>query len=270
MLASFCWFHFRYYTSAPLIELSHTGTETRKVDRPQNWKDAGESGWAPPVYDSDQQRRAVQKDFLTKVYGILAAQLLLTCALCAIFMFVEPVTMFAYGNLWFTIVLFIINIVLIVTLFFVKNSYPWNFYLLGAFTIAMGCMIATTCAVYAVHGMGHIVALAAGATLFVFVSLTIFVQLSDIDFSFLGLFLPVCLLVFIIWMCIAIIFGFSLGMLFGALGVLLFSGFIIYDTWMIMNRMGCDDYIIASIELYLDVINVFSMMMLLFSGGDMG
>ena len=42
------------------------------------------------------------------------------------------------------------------------------------------------------------------------------------------------------------------------------------NRWMIMNRMGCDDYIIASIELYLDVINIFSMMMLLMSGGDMG
>ena len=59
------------------------GTDTRKVERPQNWKEAGESGWAPPVYDSDEQRRAIQKDFLTKVYGILAAQLLFTCGLCA-------------------------------------------------------------------------------------------------------------------------------------------------------------------------------------------
>ena len=43
------------------------GTEPRKVERPQNWKEATDQGYAPPVYDSDEQRRAVQKDFLTKV-----------------------------------------------------------------------------------------------------------------------------------------------------------------------------------------------------------
>ena len=35
----------------------------------------------------------------------------------------------------------------------------------------------------------------------------------------------------------------------------------------IMKHMGCDDHIIAAIELYLDVINLFMMFMLIFSGG---
>lgn len=40
-------------------------------------------------------------------------------------------------------------------------------------------------------------------------------------------------------------------------------------VWARVRRMGCDDYIIASIELYLDVMNVFQFMMLLLSGGDL-
>lgn len=251
--------------SDPLV-----GGDTRKVERPQNWKQAGEEGWGQPVYDSDEQRRTIQKDFLTKVYGILAVQLLITCVLCAIFMFVAPIQYFVVGNIWLTLLLFVVNISVLIALFFCKNMYPWNFWLLGVFTISMGAMVATLCAVYAAHGMGQNVAVGAGITLFVFVGLTIFVQLSDIDFSFLGLFLPVCLFVLIFWMIAAMILGFSLGLLFGGIGVLLFSGFIIYDTWMIMNRMGCDDYIIAAIELYLDVINIFSFMMMLMGGGDMG
>ena len=31
----------------------------------------------------------------------------------------------------------------------------------------------------------------------------------------------------------------------------------IYDTNQIINRMGVDDFIIAAIELYLDIINLF-------------
>lgn len=37
----------------------------------------------------------------------------------------------------------------------------------------------------------------------------------------------------------------------------MFSGFIIYDTNNIMRYIGIDDYIVAAIELYLDVINLF-------------
>ena len=98
--------------------------ETRKVERPQNWKEAGDSGWAQPVYDSDTQRRAIQRDFLTKVYGILAVQLLFTCALCAVFMFVEPIQYFVVGNIWFTLLLFVLAIANLIALFFCKNMYP--------------------------------------------------------------------------------------------------------------------------------------------------
>jgi FtsH-binding integral membrane protein len=68
-------------------------------------------------------------------------------------------------------------------------------------------------------------------------------------------------------------------MAFSLFGALLFCGFIvsraplpavprgssapllpctqIYDTNQIINKMGVDDYIIAAIELYLDIINLF-------------
>ena len=52
-----------------------------------------------------------------------------------------------------------------------------------------------------------------------------------IDFSFLGLFLPVCLLVFVFWGLTAMIFGFKLGYVYAAIGALLFSAYIIYDTF---------------------------------------
>ena len=37
----------------------------------------------------------------------------------------------------------------------------------------------------------------------------------------------------------------------------LVTGFIIYDTYMIITRLGVDDYVLAAIELYLDFINLF-------------
>ena len=40
-------------------------------------------------------------------------------------------------------------------------------------------------------------------------------------------------------------------------GALLFCGFIIFDTHMIMHKVSTEEYIMASIELYLDFINLF-------------
>lgn len=44
---------------------------------------------------------------------------------------------------------------------------------------------------------------------------------------------------------------------FGALGALVFSGFIVYDTDNLIKRFTYDEYIWASVILYLDVLNLF-------------
>jgi FtsH-binding integral membrane protein len=49
-------------------------------------------------------------------------------------------------------------------------------------------------------------------------------------------------------------FGHSIFSMFGAV---LFSGYILYDTSNIMHHMGPDDYILAAVSLYLDIINLF-------------
>ncbi|KAK8757273.1 hypothetical protein V5799_000025 [Amblyomma americanum] len=40
-------------------------------------------------------------------------------------------------------------------------------------------------------------------------------------------------------------------------GAVLFSFFIIFDTHMLMHRVSPEEYILATIELYLDIINLF-------------
>ena len=40
-------------------------------------------------------------------------------------------------------------------------------------------------------------------------------------------------------------------------GCLTFSLYIILDTYMITERLGYDDYIVAAVELYLDLVNLF-------------
>ena len=81
--------------------------------------------------------------------------------------------------------------------------------------------------------------------------------------SFLAPLLCCGILLLLVWSLIMSIFftigGYSASwhMVFVIFGVALFVGFILYDTHMIITHLGVDDYIIAAIELYLDVINMF-------------
>lgn len=49
----------------------------------------------------------------------------------------------------------------------------------------------------------------------------------------------------------------TLELVFAAAGALLFCGFIIYDTHLLMHKLSPEDYIVAAISLYLDIINLF-------------
>ena len=48
---------------------------------------------------------------------------------------------------------------------------------------------------------------------------------------------------------------------------LVFVGFIVYDTHVVINRLSYDEYIIGAINLYLDFINLFLFILQLLSGG---
>lgn len=47
-------------------------------------------------------------------------------------------------------------------------------------------------------------------------------------------------------------FGKTMDLLFAAGGCLLFSGYIVYDTYMISKRLSPDEYILGAISLYLE------------------
>ena len=57
-------------------------------------------------------------------------------------------------------------------------------------------------------------------------------------------------------------------MIYGGIASLIFSGFIIYDTDNLIKRYTYDEYIWASISLYLDIINLFLSLLNLFGAAD--
>ena len=203
------------------------------------------------------ENRNVRLVFVRKVYSILSVQLLVTFAICALFALHEPTKNFVtnhQGFYWFN---YIFCFGVLFPLHIYKRKYPINFVLLSLFTLSMASMVGMITTMYAEAGAGDLVLEAVAITASVFVILTIYTMQSKWDFSFLGAGLGMGLWIMILWGFFAMIFGVGVGMVYSCIGSILFSGYIIYDTYMIAERLDPEDYIVGAIELYLDLVNLF-------------
>ena len=117
----------------------------------------------------------------------------------------------------------------------------------------MSYIVGFVCAAYEEAGIGDLVIEAIFITATVFIVLTIFTLQSKWDFSFMGAGLGMCLWIMILWGFFAAIFGYQTGSVYALLGSILFSLYIIYDTYMIAERLDPEDYIVAAIELYVSI-----------------
>ena len=52
-------------------------------------------------------------------------------------------------------------------------------------------------------------------------------------------------------------FSSTMNLIYAIGGTLLFSGYVVYDTYLINRRLSPDEYIMGAISLYLDFINLF-------------
>merc|ERR1712228_625361 len=137
-----------------------------------------------------------------------------------------------------------------------QDKSPHNMYLLGAFTFVEAFLVGIVTTAYAEENAG-IVLEAVFLTGSLFIGLTIFTFQSKIDFSFLGAFLYMGLGALILWGFLAIFFGVQTGYVYALLGCIVFSGYILFDTWLIMDRLSPHEYVLGAIMLYLDMINLF-------------
>ena len=95
--------------------------------------------------------------------------------------------------------------------------------------------------------------------------LTLFAMQSRVEWSFLGAGLYGSLYLLIVAGLLGLLLRSDLLMtLYALAGSLIFCIYIIYDTYLITRKLGYDDYIVAAIELYLDILNLFVHILQLF------
>lgn len=82
---------------------------------------------------------------------------------------------------------------------------------------------------------------------------------KGVELTWMGPMLFSCLWAMLIWGFIQIFFhpGPVAQTIYSLLGALLFSGYIVFDTHLLIQRLDIDDYIWGAVSLYLDIINLF-------------
>ncbi len=127
-----------------------------------------------------------------------------------------------------------------------------------AFTGVLGASIGPMLNHYLAMPNGSaLVMQALGGTALVFFALSGYVLTTRKDFSFMGGFLMVGLLVIVVASIANIFFSIpALSLAISAAAVLIMSGLILFDTSRIING-GETNYIRATVALYLDIFNLF-------------
>ncbi|KAJ1461380.1 inhibitor of apoptosis-promoting Bax1-domain-containing protein [Pelagophyceae sp. CCMP2097] len=202
-------------------------------------------------------RKALRLGFIRKVYGILSLQLLLTAVVSAVLTEVQACRDFVLANPALLWVGFFASIGILFALMAYKDRHPLNAKLLFAWTLVEAYTVGVVCAAYTAAGQGALVLEALFLTFSVFAVLTLFTFQSKIDFSFLGAGLGAALWILIIWGVVSAFLGDAGGGIYSLFGATIFSGYIVFDTWLITQKLGYDDYILAAVTLYLDLINLF-------------
>ena len=203
-------------------------------------------GMAPAASVSTTDRLA----FIKKVYSLLAMSM--GTAAVGAYLGSGPLLLLVAPNM---MLFFILQFALIIFASFASRRPGLNMVALFSFTTVSGLTLGPL-----LYQVGPSIAAEAFAlTAITFAGLSLYVVYSKKDFSFMSGFLMTGLIVVIVGGLLNMFFIQSGMMHFVMSGasVLLFSGFILYDTSNILRYYGTDEYVSATLALYLDILNLF-------------
>ena len=138
-----------------------------------------------------------------------------------------------------------------------RNS-VWGVVALLGFTLLAGIFLGPILQV-ALHlkNGAQLIGMAAGGTGIIFFSLATLATVTKKDFSFMGKFLFIGLILLIVASFANMFFAIPvLSLTISAIAVLIFSAYILYDISQIVNG-GETNYVMATLGLYLHIYNIF-------------
>ncbi|XP_036067763.1 fas apoptotic inhibitory molecule 2b isoform X1 [Oryzias melastigma] len=153
-----------------------------------------------------------------------------------------------------------------------RRQFPWNALLLVLFTLSMAFMMGFVSSFYNTKS----VILCLGITALVCLSVTIFSFQSKVDVtSCQGVLFSMCMAMLLCAITISIVVPFGyvpwLHAIYAVIGAILFTLFLAFDTQLLLGNkryaISPEEYIFATLSLYLDIIYLFSFLLQLLGGG---
>ncbi|KAL7740619.1 hypothetical protein ACLKA6_009501 [Drosophila palustris] len=214
-------------------------------------------------FENDKSRR----HFITKVCSILAMQLAMTACIACIFVYVESAREWLYEHIWIVWIAMGLYMILSLVLFCflaVARKVPINYILLILCTLCMSLMVSVACMSYDPMQILS----AVGITVAVCLSLALFAAFAPWDFTGCGPFLCILMIVLVLLGVVNIfVRNRTLTWIIVCVGILLFSMYLVYDIQMMVgghkNEYSEEDYIIAALCIYIDVIQMFLFILML-------
>ena len=225
---------------------------------------AAYTGYAGQVTSVEQRNRV-----LRNTYWLLALSMLPTVAGALAGMQFNFIGLFRAAPIMTPLLMFGVMIGSLFVVTRLRNS-GWGVIALFGFTFIAGLMLTPILTVAAgFRNGGQLVALSGGLTAAVFFALASYASVTKRDFSFLGKFLFVGLVLLIVASLANIFLQIPvLSVTVSAIAVLIFSLYLLYDLTNIV-RGGETNYVMATLNLFLSVYNIFISLLnllLIFSG----
>lgn len=197
----------------------------------------------------------IRMAFIRKVYTILTCQILLTTALSSLSFFNTSYKSWIQSNAWMMWVSLLGAIGFMLLTFWKRKSYPTNILFLTGFTALEAYSISVITSFYD----SRIVIQALVITFGIFIALTLFACQTKYDFTSWIPYLFGALWVLIIFGFMTMFFpgGKTVELVYGVVGALIFSGYILVDTQLVIRHYQPEEEIAAAISLYLDILNLF-------------
>ncbi|XP_017151363.1 protein lifeguard 1 [Drosophila miranda] len=220
------------------------------------------------TYENVFEDKSTRRSFIMKVCLITAFMLLATTAILAIFVTNEDAKSWLFRNFWIVIVALVTTFVILIMCCycpFLFRKKPINYILLMIYVAGESIIISFISMKY----LPSQVLMAIGYTALLVVALALFARFAPCDFTGCGPYLMIILLVMVV-MCIVMFFyrSFWLLIIFCSLGILVFSLYLVVDIQMMIggkhkNQYDEEDYILAALSIYIDIIHLFMYILML-------
>ena len=238
-------------------------SRNQRFEQQPGWQQPGAWG-SYGVETAAQASVGERMGFIRKVYALFFAATLFAIGGVLLGLSFEPLQTFAREHPWIMLFAMLGGVMGAQA---VRHVRGLNLLALFAFTTFTGVVISPLIAIIRQVNPGSI--LAAGLlTVGIFGGLTAYVFVSKRDFSFMRGMLMTGLIVVILAGVVNIFLGASaLGFAVAAATLLLFSGFVLYDTSNIIRRYPTNEYVAGALDLYLDAFNIFLALLRILNAG---